>query len=129
MKILVVDHGNVEHSVSTEPGMKVSEAVQKAGLFDFHTLEGTCSCPLCHVFVDAAWLDKLDRADTSESEVLKKLAVKNENSRLSCRIILSQSLDGLKLTLGQESQVSNWTEVEGLLLNRPAGDIEKSPTS
>ena len=59
---------------------------------------GCLSCATCHVYVDEAWIGKTGTAQGSESEMLEVVdAPRRSNSRLSCQIEISDSLDGLVL--------------------------------
>ena len=58
---------------------------------------GECACATCHVYVDAAWLDKtgLPVPGSQEASMLSFAATAEPNSRLSCQITASEALDGL----------------------------------
>jgi 2Fe-2S ferredoxin len=60
---------------------------------------GFCNCATCHVYVDAAWLDKLRPMSEHEDELLDgTVADRLPESRLSCQIELTEELDGLVVT-------------------------------
>jgi 2Fe-2S ferredoxin len=58
---------------------------------------GECACATCHVYVDAAWLDRigLPEPGSQEASMLSFAAVAQPDSRLSCQIKMSEELDGL----------------------------------
>lgn len=59
---------------------------------------GCLACATCHVFVDAAWLEKTGEKDPTEEAMLDFTEVPMQpNSRLSCQITMSEELDGLVL--------------------------------
>jgi len=61
---------------------------------------GALTCSTCHVYVDAAWFDKLPAADCDELELLEfTAAARRPTSRLSCQIRMSDELDGLRMTV------------------------------
>jgi ferredoxin, 2Fe-2S len=61
---------------------------------------GSAACGTCHVYVDPAWLPKLYPPTAEETDRLADSAFGVEdNSRLSCQILMSEKLDGLKVTL------------------------------
>jgi len=64
---------------------------------------GGCACATCHVYVDEAWLAKLNSADVMETSMLQLAEGVAANSRLSCQIELNDDLDGLTVRL-PESQ-------------------------
>ena len=60
---------------------------------------GVLSCATCHVFVDETDLDRCPPMDELEDEMLDGAAQDREpNSRLSCRLVLSDDLDDLHVT-------------------------------
>lgn len=57
---------------------------------------GSCSCATCHVYVDAAFADRLSAPDEMETELLDGVAAPRlPGSRLSCQITVTEALDGL----------------------------------
>ena len=64
---------------------------------------GALSCATCHVYVDEAWVDKLEPADEMEKDMLDVVSEPKGNSRLSCQLHLKDELDGLIVHL-PESQ-------------------------
>jgi ferredoxin, 2Fe-2S len=64
---------------------------------------GSCSCATCHCYVDAAWVDKVPAANEMEKDMLECVLEPQDNSRLSCQVIVTDELDGLVVKL-PESQ-------------------------
>ena len=61
---------------------------------------GACMCATCHVYVDEAWLARLDPIEEEEQEMLGSTAAERKvNSRLSCQIRVTAELDGLVVNL------------------------------
>lgn len=59
---------------------------------------GCLSCATCHVYVDGAWVAKTGKPGDMEDEMLEiTTSERRGNSRLSCRILASDDLDGLVL--------------------------------
>lgn len=66
---------------------------------------GGCACATCHVVVDDAWAGRLPLRSDIENDMLECTASdREENSRLSCQLKMSQDLDGLVVKL-PDSQV------------------------
>lgn len=63
---------------------------------------GSRSCATCHVWVDAAFVDRLPAAVEEESELLDSSMHRKPTSRLSCQIKWNDELDGLRVTLAPE---------------------------
>lgn len=62
---------------------------------------GQCACATCHVYVDAAWLDKtgVPEPGSQEATMLSFAASAEPNSRLSCQIKMRQELAGVVLRM------------------------------
>jgi 2Fe-2S ferredoxin len=61
---------------------------------------GNAVCATCHVYVDEAWLGKLEPVADDEDALLDGTATERlPNSRLSCQIKITPALDGLVLRL------------------------------
>ena len=63
---------------------------------------GVCSCATCHVHVDPAFADRLTKMGEDENDLLDSTDHRNETSRLSCQIPVSDALDGLIVTIAPE---------------------------
>lgn len=64
---------------------------------------GGCACATCHVYVDAQWQAVVGPPDDVESGALDMVSdVQRSNSRLSCQIVASPELDGLKVTVAPQ---------------------------
>jgi 2Fe-2S ferredoxin len=60
---------------------------------------GCMSCATCHVYIDDAWRERVGGPDANEQAMLELAIEPNENSRLSCQVIVSDELDGLTVTV------------------------------
>lgn len=61
---------------------------------------GTLTCATCHVMVDPAQRALLEPAGPDEQAMLDATAVpRTDTSRLSCQIVLTEALDGLRVRL------------------------------
>jgi 2Fe-2S ferredoxin len=65
---------------------------------------GTLSCATCHVYVDAAWTERLPPATKDEKDLIEGVPCPKPNSRLACQIVLGPTLSGLIVTV-PDSQV------------------------
>jgi 2Fe-2S ferredoxin len=63
---------------------------------------GSCSCATCHVHIAPEWFGKLPPMSEDENDLLDGSPYRNEYSRLSCQIQLSDLLDGMQVQVAQE---------------------------
>ena len=63
---------------------------------------GACSCATCHVYLDAAWGDRLPPPDPMEDGMLDCVLDRAPTSRLSCQIRVDEWMDGLRVRVPAE---------------------------
>ena len=101
-KLIVTDREGVEHTLDGTPGWSVMEVIRENDLPIEAACGGCCACATCHVYVDPAWLGRLEPPNQDESMMLDEAFEVRDNSRLSCQIKHGDALDGLKVTLAPE---------------------------
>ena len=104
MKIRVTDQTGKEHELEGIDGWRVMEIIRDWGLPIKAECGGACSCATCHVYVDEDWMDRLVPPTDEELEMLDTAPAVEDNSRLSCQILMSEALDGLHVTLAPGSE-------------------------
>ena len=103
MKIYLTDLDAIEHELEAIEGWRLMEIIRD---YDFPIKAecgGACACATCHVYIDDNWVDKLHTMRQDEEEMLDEAFNVEKNSRLSCQIILNESLDGLRITLAKNT--------------------------
>ncbi|MEM1189434.1 MAG: 2Fe-2S iron-sulfur cluster-binding protein [Pseudomonadota bacterium] len=63
---------------------------------------GCLSCATCHVYVDDSWRDRVGAPDANEKAILELAIDPDESSRLSCQVVVSDDLDGLRVRVPEE---------------------------
>ncbi|AZN72080.1 ferredoxin [Georhizobium profundi] len=99
MHINVTDQDGVQHRLEALEGFRVMEIIRDWGLNINAECGGACACATCHVYVADEWLDRLHPQEDEEVDMLDAAFMVENNSRLSCQIIMSEDLDGLEVTL------------------------------
>ena len=99
MKIHVTDQTGETHELEGLEGWRVMEVIRDWGLNIKAECGGALSCATCHVYVDQDWFGTVGAPSDEEEEMLDSVGDVRSNSRLSCQILCSDELDGLKLTL------------------------------
>ena len=100
-RITYVEHSGREHVVDVPSGLTVMEGARDNGIPGIEAdCGGACACSTCHVYVDAAWVDKLPHKEAMEEDMLdfawQPDAVR---SRLTCQLKVSAALDGLRVQM------------------------------
>ena len=100
--LFVIDREGEEHVLEGTPGWSVMEIIRENDLPIEAACGGCCACATCHVYVEEAWLAKLEPASDEEDRMLDEAYMVQENSRLGCQIPFTEELDGLRVTLAPE---------------------------
>ncbi|MBN67093.1 MAG: 2Fe-2S ferredoxin [Rickettsiales bacterium] len=80
-------------------GVSVLEIAHKNDIPLEGACEGSLACSTCHVIVDQEYFDKLSEASEDEEDMLDLAFGLTHTSRLGCQIIMSDELDGLRVSL------------------------------
>ena len=99
MIIHVTDHDGEHHALAALCGWRVMEIIRDWNLPIKAECGGACACATCHVYVGSEWFDRLPGETDEEKDQLELLADRRANSRLACQMLMSEELDGLKVTL------------------------------
>ncbi|MEZ5690958.1 MAG: ferredoxin family 2Fe-2S iron-sulfur cluster binding protein [Rickettsiales bacterium] len=98
-KINFVYADGSEKTVEVPNGISIMEAAHRNSVPLEGACEGSLACSTCHVIVDPEWYDKLKEATEDEEDMLDLAFGLTHTSRLGCQIIMSDALDGIRVTL------------------------------
>jgi len=104
MIVYVTDQEEKEHELQGLEGWRLMEVIRDHGLPIKAECGGAGACATCHVYVNDRWLKKLVPPTADEIAQLDEAFQVQENSRLSCQILLNKELDGLSVTLAPGSE-------------------------
>lgn len=101
--IHVTTRSGEQRTVVAATGRSLMENLRDGGIDDILALcGGNCSCATCHVHVASEWLDKLPPMSPDEDDLLDSSDARQESSRLSCQIPVTDGLHGLSLSVAPE---------------------------
>lgn len=102
-QITVVNQSGEATSLDAPTGRTLMEVIRDNGFDELLALcGGCCSCATCHVHIDASFMDKLPKMSEDENDLLDSSEHRNEFSRLSCQVPVTDALEGLTVTIAQE---------------------------
>jgi 2Fe-2S ferredoxin len=103
-KIVYVEFNGKEHVVDVANGLTVMEGARDNGIPGIEAdCGGACACSTCHVYVDAAWVDRLPKKDAMEEDMLDFAWQPDAaRSRLTCQVKVTAELDGLRVHMPQK---------------------------
>ncbi len=97
--IRVVDHDGVEHRLPALAGWRVMEVIRDWGLDIKAECGGACACATCHVHVIDGQDPALPEPSEEEADQLDTAFFVQDNSRLSCQLLVTPEMDGLAVRL------------------------------
>jgi 2Fe-2S ferredoxin len=101
--LVVTTREGLVQRLDARPGLSVMEIIRDAGIGELLALcGGSCSCATCHVYVDAEYESRLTGMSDDENDLLDAASHRKANSRLSCQLLFSDELEGLKVTIAQD---------------------------
>lgn len=102
-KLIVVTRNGDERVLNGEAGLSVMEVIRDGGIDEVLALcGGCCSCATCHIHVDPEFAAKLPAMGPDENDLLDSTADRDEFSRLSCQVLFTDALDGLRVRVAAE---------------------------
>ena len=103
-KLTFIDASGQSRTVDAQVGSTVMETALRNSVPGIEAeCGGACACATCHVYVDEAWTEKTGSASAMEESMLDFADEVKPNSRLSCQIRVTDTLDGLVVRM-PESQ-------------------------
>lgn len=99
----VITRDGAQQTINASADVSVMEAIRDAGFDELLALcGGCCSCATCHVYVDPAFAQALPPVSDDENDLLDGSPHRNDYSRLSCQVMMSDALSGLTVTIAPE---------------------------
>ena len=101
-KVTYIEYDGTEHPVEVPLGLSLMRGAVGNNVPGIDAdCGGECACATCHVYVDAAWLDRtsLPEPGSQEETMLSFAAAAQPNSRLTCQIRMREELAGIVLRM------------------------------
>jgi 2Fe-2S ferredoxin len=100
---MVTTRTGEQRTIEAATGGSLMEELRNAGIDEIQALCGGCgACCTCHVYIAAERVTELPRMSEQEDALLDSSDVRIDRSRLACQIPVTESLDGLRLTVAPE---------------------------
>ena len=99
INVHVKTQDGAETTVEALNGWQLMEVLRDYGFPIKAECGGACCCATCHVYVDEDWLGRIPPMGEEEEVMLDSALDVQDNSRLSCQIVMNEELDGLSVTV------------------------------
>jgi 2Fe-2S ferredoxin len=97
INLIFVDPTGQEHRVEAVPGQSVMQAAASSLVPGIEaSCGGSCVCATCHCYIDESAVSQVPAPDELEKSMLECLLEYRANSRLTCQIVATESLDGVR---------------------------------
>ena len=101
--ITVIDRSGNARDVQADNGLSLMEVIRDNGFDELLALcGGCCSCATCHVYVVPEFADNLPAMSEDENDLLDSTDNRDERSRLSCQVPVTDALEGVQVTIAPE---------------------------
>jgi 2Fe-2S ferredoxin len=98
-------HPDGRHQEVDAPlGLSVLEIARRNDIDLEGACEGSLACSTCHVVIDGAFYDRIPEATEDEEDMLDLAFGLTPTSRLGCQIEVTDELDGLRVSLPEETR-------------------------
>src|SRR6476620_3629295 len=102
-EVTYIEFDGTEHRVEVPAGTSVMRGAVDNNVPGIDAdCGGACACATCHVYVEAGWLEKTGARNPMEEDMLDFAFDVREESRLSCQIKVSDTLDGLRVRVPEK---------------------------
>ncbi len=98
-KITFILSDGSEKQVEAPLGISLLEVAHKNEIPLEGACEGSLACSTCHLIIDEGYFDDLTEASEDEEDMLDLAFGLTHTSRLGCQILVTEDLDGIKVTL------------------------------
>ena len=99
-KITLIEFNGKDHTIDAESGKTLMQnAIDNMVPGIDADCGGACACGTCHCFVDGQFQEATGEVNAMEEAMLGMRPDRADNSRLSCQIEVSESMDGMVVRL------------------------------
>ncbi len=106
-RIIFIQPDGSRREIDAPLGITLMEAARQHGVQGvIAQCGGACACATCHVYVDPAWLPRLEPREDMEEAMLENAWQPHNNSRLSCQIQITTDLNGLQVTVPAQQAIT-----------------------
>ena len=103
-KLVFIEKGGKRKELEVDAGTSVMEAARDNGVDIEGACDGSLACSTCHVIVDPEWFQRLNSLSEDEEDMLDLAFGLTNTSRLGCQIVMSTEIDGLVVSLPDETR-------------------------
>lgn len=103
-KMVFIERDGNRKEVEAPLGLSVLEIAHRNQIDIEGACEGSLACSTCHVIVDAEWYGRLEEPTEDEEDMLDLAFGLSRTSRLGCQLVMTEELDGLTVSLPEETR-------------------------
>lgn len=98
--ITVIEFNGTQHTIEADAGRTLMENVMDNGIPGIDAdCGGACACGTCHCFLADDWRGLAGAPEALEESMLSMRPDREEASRLSCQIRVTDAMDGMAIRL------------------------------
>lgn len=101
--LTIISRDGTEREIQAQVGLNLMEVIRDNGISGLMALcGGSCSCATCHVHIENASADLLPAVSEYEEDLLDSTSDRDETSRLSCQIPVTEAMGGLRVRIAAD---------------------------
>jgi 2Fe-2S ferredoxin len=105
-KIVFIEPGGARREIEAPLGITLMEVARQNNIRGVVAqCGGACACATCHVYIAASGLANLEPREEMEEGMLEMAWEPRNNSRLSCQVHITATLDGLEVTVPERQRL------------------------
>ncbi|RON37920.1 2Fe-2S iron-sulfur cluster-binding protein [Pseudomonas brassicacearum] len=98
--VIFIEAGGTHHTVEVAVGQSLMQAALDNSIPGIlGDCGGSCACATCHAYLDPEWGQHLPAVTENEQGLLEVVTDPNEDSRLTCQVVMTPELEGLIVRL------------------------------
>jgi 2Fe-2S ferredoxin len=99
-RIVFIEHDGQTHDVDLVAGKTLMQIAVDNNIPGIDAdCGGECACGTCHVILEQQWLAAAGKAEADELQMLEMTPERSSTSRLSCRVQITDAMDGMVVHL------------------------------
>ena len=98
-KIIFIEADGTEKIVDAQNGLSLLEVAHSNDIDLEGACEGSLACSTCHVILEKNFFESLPEPSEEEEDMLDLAFGLTHTSRLGCKIIIDEKLEGMKVKI------------------------------
>lgn len=96
---IIFKYNNEEFKVNANVGETLLECALRNNVPLIGGCGGAGICGSCNVEIDEEYLNKIPEPEANEQDVIEYLPMYKQTTRLACKVVITEEMDGMKVII------------------------------